>query len=95
VGDSLREAAFDVAYGILDDVGDAEDCASEALARANARWPNDGQVPEREAWVLDQAANVAMAKARRSPARQWRRVLVLGAGAAVLFLLAVGCVVAR
>ncbi|MBV8295298.1 MAG: hypothetical protein JO085_00550 [Acidimicrobiia bacterium] len=69
---SEREAApvfptaFDVGYRILGDVGAAEDCATEAMARARARWQTVDNVPDREAWVLRQAASLAKAMARRS-----------------------------
>ena len=58
--------AFDVGYRILGDVGAAEDCATEAMARARARWQTVDNVPDREAWVLREAASLAMAMARRS-----------------------------
>ncbi|MBV8305652.1 MAG: hypothetical protein JOZ04_15680 [Acidimicrobiia bacterium] len=70
--ESEREAApvfptaFDVGYRILGDVGAAEDCATEAMARARARWQTVDNVPDRQAWVLREAAGLAMAMARRS-----------------------------
>lgn len=91
MGDSLREAAFDAAYGILGDVGEAEDCATEALAHAERRRDTVGSVPDPEAWVVREASHVAMARIRRGR----RRLATLGAVAAVLFVAAAGVAAAR
>ena len=65
----LFPPAFGVAYRILDDVTDAEDAAAEALARALVRWNKVGSLPNREAWVMRVASNVAIDRVRkRAPA---------------------------
>ena len=91
MGDSLREAAFDAAYDILGDVGEAEDCATEALAHAEGRRDTVGDVPDAEAWVVREASRLARARIRRAR----RRLTTLGAVAAVLFVAAAGVAAAR
>jgi RNA polymerase sigma-70 factor (ECF subfamily) len=64
---SLFHAAFDVAYRLLDDVGDAEDAALDAMTDAGLRWDKVGELPYRDAWVMRAAAHAAIAKARGRP----------------------------
>ena len=91
MGDPLREDAFDVAYDVLGDVGEAEDCANVVMARAGRRWGTVEDDPDREAWVVSEAATVAMAKIRKSG----RQLVALGTAASVLFALAAAVAVAR
>ena len=57
--------AYAVALRILGDRQDAEDAASEALARALASWRRLRQLEHRRAWVLRVTANVAVDMVRR------------------------------
>ncbi|HEX2040294.1 MAG TPA: sigma-70 family RNA polymerase sigma factor [Acidimicrobiales bacterium] len=61
--------AYAVALRILGDRQDAEDAASEALARTLASWRRVRDLHYRRAWVLRVTANVAvdMARRRRRP----------------------------
>ena len=61
----LYVPAYAVALRILGDRQDAEDAASEALARAAASWRRLRQLEHRRAWVLRVTANVAVDMARR------------------------------
>lgn len=66
----LYVPAYAVALRILGDRQDAEDAASEAMARAAASWRVLRQLGHRRAWVLRVTANVAvdMVRRRRRPA---------------------------
>jgi RNA polymerase sigma factor (sigma-70 family) len=53
---------------------EAEDLASEALARAYARWATVGQLPNRDGWVMRTAANVSVDAARHASRFPWDRL---------------------
>jgi RNA polymerase sigma-70 factor (sigma-E family) len=60
---------------LIGDVGEAEDVAAEAFARAFINWSRVGDLPHREAWIMRVASNVAIDRARsrrRSIARTAR-----------------------
>jgi len=70
--DSFEEAfavlypkARSVAYRVLGSVPEAEDVASEAMARALLRWRRVSRMPHRDAWVLKVTANLAIDAVRR------------------------------
>jgi RNA polymerase sigma factor (sigma-70 family) len=56
----LFARSYALALRILADRADAEDAASEALARALASWRRVGQLPWRDGWVLRVTANVSV-----------------------------------
>jgi RNA polymerase sigma factor (sigma-70 family) len=56
-----------MAFRILGDVGRSEEVASEALARAYARWAKLSTVDYLDAWVLRVAVNLAIDHTRRRP----------------------------
>jgi RNA polymerase sigma factor (sigma-70 family) len=56
-----------MAYRILGDVGRSEEIASEALARAYARWSKLSTVDYVDAWVLRVTVNLAIDVTRRRP----------------------------
>ncbi len=66
----LYRPAFRVAYRIIGDVSDAEQAASEALARAYASWRTVSALAYQDAWVMRVTANVALdvVRRRRPPA---------------------------
>jgi RNA polymerase sigma factor (sigma-70 family) len=64
----LYRRAYQVAYRILGNGSDAEQAASEALARAYASWSRLHDLPHLDAWVLRVTANLALNMAR--PRRQ-------------------------
>jgi RNA polymerase sigma factor (sigma-70 family) len=53
---------------------EAEDIASEALARAYAGWPKIRSLPYRDGWVLRTASNLAIDIARRRSRFPWRKL---------------------
>lgn len=53
---------------------EAEDIASEALARAYAGWPKIRSLPYRDGWVLRTAANLSIDHARRHSRFPWRKL---------------------
>jgi RNA polymerase sigma-70 factor (sigma-E family) len=59
----LFTLAYQVAFRILADRGDAEDVAQEALARAVLRWRSLADKPA--GWVVRVAANLAIDRYRR------------------------------
>src|SRR3954452_7092925 len=61
----LYRPAYQVTYRILGNIPDAEQAASEALARAYASWAKLHDVPYLDAWVLRVTANLALDAARR------------------------------
>ena len=61
----LFQVAYRVAHCILGDVGDVEDAAAEALARAVVHWPRVGRTTYRSAWVARVASNVAIDRVRK------------------------------
>jgi RNA polymerase sigma factor (sigma-70 family) len=61
----LYVPAYSVAFRILRDRQDAEDAASEALARTLASWRRLQGVEYQRAWVLRVTANVAIDVIRR------------------------------
>lgn len=63
--DRLWPRARVAAHRILGDVGAAEDVASEALARAYARWTRLAGADHLDAWVLRVAINLAIDRTRR------------------------------
>ena len=65
VFDEMFLPAFHVAHRILSNVADAEDAAAEALARAMRSWDRVRRLPYRDAWIMRDAANVAIDRARR------------------------------
>jgi RNA polymerase sigma-70 factor (sigma-E family) len=81
--DSFREAflelypkAYRLGWRLLGERTAAEDVASEAMARAFARWPRVRGLPHRDAWVLRVAANIAIDVVRRRPPLPERPVAV-------------------
>ena len=60
----LFPRAATAAYRLLGDAA-AEDIASEALARAYARWPRLRCQPYRDGWILRVATNLAIDTVRR------------------------------
>jgi RNA polymerase sigma factor (sigma-70 family) len=65
----LYVRAFRLAYRILNDRTEAEDVASDALARTHLHWNRVGGLPYRDAWVLRVAGNLARDVVRRR--RSW------------------------
>jgi len=67
--DATFDALFDVAYGvglrILGQPADAEDVASEALARTLVRWSQLHDADHLHAWVAKVAGNLAVDRTRR------------------------------
>jgi RNA polymerase sigma factor (sigma-70 family) len=61
----LYPRARRVAMRILGSVPDAEDAASEGLARALVDWHRVAAMPHRDAWILRVTTNVAIDVARR------------------------------
>jgi RNA polymerase sigma factor (sigma-70 family) len=61
----LYRPAFGVAYRIVGNGADAEQLASEALARAFASWRRISRLPHLDAWVMRVTANLALDAARR------------------------------
>jgi RNA polymerase sigma-70 factor (ECF subfamily) len=61
----LFALAYRIALRILGDVAEAEDAASETLARTLASWPRLRRANYLEAWVARVASNVATDVARR------------------------------
>jgi RNA polymerase sigma factor (sigma-70 family) len=61
----LFSLAYGIALRILGDVAEAEDAASETLARTLASWPRLRRASYLEAWVAKVATNVAIDVARR------------------------------
>lgn len=62
---TLMPRAYRVALRLLGDRGAAEDVASEAMARAYARWSQLCETDHADAWVLRVATNLALDAARR------------------------------
>lgn len=62
---SLFALAYRVALRILGNQGEAEDAASETLARALVSWPRLRRAEYQEAWVARVASNVATDVVRR------------------------------
>ena len=60
---ALYLLAYQVAYRVLGDRGDAEDVAQEALARAAIRWACLAEQPN--GWVVRVAGNLAIDRYRR------------------------------
>lgn len=58
-----------VAWRIVGDEPAAEDAAAEAFIRALVRWPKVRRHPNRDAWVLRVATNVALDAVRRQRRR--------------------------
>jgi RNA polymerase sigma-70 factor (ECF subfamily) len=66
--ESLYPQARSLARRLLPSLSDAEDAASEALARTLVRWDRVGALPYRTAWVLRVTTNVALDMLRRNRA---------------------------
>ena len=66
---TLYPFAFRAAHRIVGSVAEAEDVASDALARALVRWPKVGRMDHPEAWVVRVATTLAIDVTRK------RRVL--------------------
>lgn len=64
---SLLPSVMRVALRLTGDWFVAEDVASEAFARAFARWRSVSGLAYRDAWVMRVASNLAIDVARRSP----------------------------
>ena len=67
--EQMYPRAAGVAFQLTLDRRTAEDVASEAFARALARWGRVGRMPYRDAWVLRVASNLALDIVRRKPPR--------------------------
>lgn len=65
VFDSTYAPCVSVARRIVGDAPLAEELASEAFARAWARWPAVGSHPSPSAWVVRTTSNLALDVARR------------------------------
>jgi RNA polymerase sigma-70 factor (ECF subfamily) len=63
----LYRPAFGVAYRIVGNVPDAEQAASEGLARAFASWRKVSALAYQDAWVMRVTANIALDIVRRRP----------------------------
>lgn len=61
----LFSLAYRIAFRILGDAAEAEDAASETLARTLASWPRLRRATYLEAWVARVASNLAIDVARR------------------------------
>lgn len=70
--DDLRRRAYRAAYRLLGERAAAEDIASEALARAYARWPS--LAGRAEPWVVTVATNLALDAGRRKSRRGGRAI---------------------
>lgn len=68
--DELYQVAYAVAFRILGDSGDAQDCAQEATARALSRWARVCEYAE--PWVVRVSANLALGMLRK------RKRLIVG-----------------
>jgi RNA polymerase sigma factor (sigma-70 family) len=53
---------------------EAEDMASEAMARAYAKWPSIRGLPYRDGWVLRTAANLTVDAARHESRFPWSKL---------------------
>jgi RNA polymerase sigma-70 factor (sigma-E family) len=73
----LFTLAYQVAFRILADRGDAEDVAQEALARAVLRWGSVADKPG--GWVAKVAANLAIDRYRRRRRTHFVRPLAVSA----------------
>ncbi len=62
----LHAAGYRVAYRLLGDRADAEECAQEACARAFARWTKVTRVGDATPWVVRVSANIALDRWRRA-----------------------------
>lgn len=62
---ALYPQARTVARRILGSLADAEDAASEGLARALVDWRRVGRLEHRDAWILRVTINIALDVARR------------------------------
>jgi RNA polymerase sigma-70 factor, ECF subfamily len=70
------------AYAMTGNVADAQDIASEALARAWQRWPMVSRCDSPEAWVRRVASNLATSRWRRAQsANAAARELAIRSGA--------------
>ena len=65
---TLFVPAYQLAFRLLGDPHDAQDAASEAMARALADWRRVSQLPHLRPWVLRVTANVAIDMLRRRKA---------------------------
>jgi RNA polymerase sigma factor (sigma-70 family) len=61
----LYPVAYRAAHRILGSVTEAEDVASDALARALTRWPRVSRLDNPQGWVVRVATNLAIDTARR------------------------------
>jgi RNA polymerase sigma factor (sigma-70 family) len=74
--DEILPSVFRLARRTTRNAAEAEDVASEALARAYARWPSIRNLPYRDGWVLRTAANISIDAARRGARFPWGRLKV-------------------
>ncbi len=77
--DEILPSVFRLARRTTRNDAEAEDVASEALARAYARWPSIRSLPYRDGWVLRTAANISIDAARKGARFPWSRLKVADA----------------
>jgi RNA polymerase sigma factor (sigma-70 family) len=62
----LHAAGYRIAFRLLGDRADAEECAQEACARAYARWAKVTRVGDATPWVVRVSANLALDRWRKA-----------------------------
>jgi RNA polymerase sigma factor (sigma-70 family) len=80
--DQILPSVLRLTRGAAASAAEAEDIASEALARAYADWPKIRDLPHRDGWVLRTAANLSIDIARHHARSPWRRLGVFNRGEA-------------
>jgi RNA polymerase sigma factor (sigma-70 family) len=80
--DEILPRVFRLASRTAASRAEAEDLASEALARAYAKWPSIRGLPHRDGWVLRTTANLGVDAARHDSRFPWSRLRAQRAEAA-------------
>ncbi len=80
--DGILPRVLRLARRTTSSASEAEDLASEALARAYASWPKIRALPYRDGWVLRTASNLSIDAARRHARFPWHRLVQHQRGAA-------------